>query len=276
MYVRPSPTGAPRASIILCTTRADSYATCVASLDAQTEVNYELITLDEIGPLARIRNQGLRAATAPVVCFIDDDTVVPPTWLRGVLAGFERGPRIVGVSGPAIIPLAARHHRDLFRYRQLLQLYRCLFLDGDHQPGSISRAGAAATSSADEDCNYEGVVDYLEACNMSFRRDALNAVGGFDEAYRDLGEWCEPDLCYRLRAADPTVQCYFTPTAALIHRPALGAATLRRRQTRSRLANYRLFARRWVRPCWQHTLYTAFMGTYYASLECRRALSYAP
>lgn len=269
MDIRPSPHDPPLASVLVCTTRPESYAALVASLAHQTEVNYELITIPELGPLAALRNQGLRVARAPVVCVIDDDTVLPPGWLAGVLDTLRRHPEAVGVSGPAIIPPAWRIHRALFRHRGLQHLYTFLFLDGNRIPGTISRAGAPTTCAAEATCAYEGPVAFLEACNMSFRTDALRRVGGFDERYLALGEFSEPDVAYRLRALDPRAVCWFTPQARLDHHPAGGVATLRRRETRTRLANYHLFAAQWVQPCWRHTAYRAFLRTYYALLGWR-------
>ena len=250
----------------MCTTRRESYQALVTSLARQTEDNYELLTIPERGPLAALRNQGLRAAHAPVVCFIDDDTICPPTWLSGVLDAFRR-PAVVGVSGPAIITDYWRRNRHLFRYPALLDLYGRLFLDGNCVPGHLCRSGAPTTVSADTTCTYEGPVDFLEACNMAYKTDALKGIGGFDEAYRALGEWSEPDCAYRLRAAAPGTYCYFTPAARLFHQPARGVATLRRRHTTTRYRNYSLFAARWVKPCWRHTAYRAFLRTYFAAVE---------
>ena len=256
-----------------CTTRPESYGAFLASLKRQTEGRYELITIDDLGPLAALRNHGLRLAVAPVVCFLDDDTVLPPTWLRAVLDAFRQHPEAAGVSGPAIITAYWRGNRDLFRYPLLLRGYQHLFLDGNRRPGHITRAGAATTLACDEDCTYTGEVDYLEACNMSWRTSIVRDLGGFDEAFSDLGEWCEPDLARRVRQAHPGLVCYFTPAAALFHQPATGHATLRRRATATRLANYLLYASRWVKPHWRATAYRVFLRTYFAYVECQRLLS---
>ena len=259
----------PSASIIVCTTRPESYQALVASLQRQTEQAYELITIRERGPLAALRNDGLRRVHAPVVCVIDDDTVCPPTWLAGLLRVFEQHPEVVGVSGPAIIPAHWRANRHLFRYPWLTRLYTACFLDRDRRqrPGTVCRSGAVTLVSADADCTYEGPVDYLEACNMAFRTDALRAVGGFDEAYTELAEWCEPDVCFRLRALYPGRVCWFTPAARLYHQPARGGATVRRRKTRSRLANVLLFQARWVPPSWRRDAYQTFLRAYFLMVE---------
>ena len=102
---------------------------------------------------------------------------------------------------------------------------------------------------------------------MAFRTEALRAVGGFDEGFEKLGEWCEPDVAYRLREHYLGSQLWFTPRAALFHQPSQQGVYRQRFQTRTRMANYLRFAKRWVRPCWQHTLYKLFLRVYFAHLE---------
>lgn len=256
----------PKASLVICTTRPDAYATLMRSLHDQTEQDFEVITIDERGPLARLRNQGVARAQASVVCVIDDDTVCPPGWLAGVLDTFRRYPDVVGVSGPAIIPGEFRSNRQLFRSQLLTWGYERLFVDHPNVPGHVSQSGAVTLASASPTCAYEGPVDYLEACNMSWRTAALRGIGGFDEAYGDLGEWSEPDVAYRLRR-HLVGTCHFTPAAALYHCPSRGGATVRRKSTRSRLDNLRLFHARWVPDTWRSRAYRAFVATYFAALE---------
>lgn len=252
----------PKVSVVVCTyNRPDSYAALLASLVRQTEVNYELITITERGSLAQLRNRGLSRAHGAVVAFLDDDVVCPNEWLAGVLEAF-RTPTVNGVTGPAIITPYFRRHRDLFRYPGLKHFHDYLFTESQ-RPGVLSKAGTFNTLAAEEDCAYQGTVDYLEACNMSFRTEALRKIGGFDVAYGGIGDWSEPDACFRLRS---TVggKLWFTPRARLFHQPAIGGATLfRRGDARQRLANYSLFARRWVQPHWRHTLYRIFLTIYY-------------
>ena len=265
---------APKASVVVCTwNRPDSLARCLASLKQQTEQRYELILRPERGPLAVIRNRGLSVARGPVVCFIDDDTVCPPGWLAGVLAGFRHGADVIGVSGPAIIPEASRQHRDLYRWHGLRLCYERIFIDRPDLPGHISRSGAPTLASSDATNRYTGPVTYLEACNMSFRTNELRAVGGFDEGFQDLAEWCEPDVCFRLRQAFPGSVCWYSHAAGLRHEPSPAGATALRRGTGSRLANYQRFAERWVPPSPASRRYRTFLRTYYRWLDLQSFLA---
>jgi len=113
-----------------------------------------------------------------------------------------------------------------------------------------------------ETCSFEGQVHFLEACNMAYRKEAFEAIGGFDESYKGCGDWSEPDLSFRIRKAGKML--WFTPEARMYHFPSpTGPYKSIRRQSNIRLENYLRFARQWVKPCWQHSLYLNFLKGYY-------------
>jgi len=127
----------------------------------------------------------------------------------------------------------------------------------------FTKSGAWTTGACNESCRYEGEVEFLEACNMSYRRDVFEQVGGFDEAYKGIGDWSEPDLSFRLRKLGGRL--LFVQGAKLYHLPSrTGAYKKRRGDSRNRLDNYYLFSKRWIKPYWKHTLYKLFLVTYYA------------
>ena len=234
----------------------------MASLRRQTVDAYEVITIRERGPLAQLRNAGLRRARAPVVCIIDDDTVCPPRWLAGVLGTFQRT-GATGVTGPCYVTPYWRGNRDLYRFPTLRRIHDQLFVEPESRPGHLTPAGTFNPCAADASCTYEGEVQFLEACNMSYKREALLQVGGFDESFSDLGEWSEPDCHLRMRALLGAT-FYFAQAAALFHQPARSGATLRRRRSGTRYTNYQLFAHRHVQPHWRATLYSGFLRAYFA------------
>ena len=257
----------PLASVVIPTLeRHQELESCLRSLDAQTEQRFERIILRERGALAVLRNEGLRQARAPVVCFIDDDVVCSPTWLSSLLRVFRESPQIVGVTGPAIIPESFRPNRDIYRFRNLTWAYTTLFVYPEYRPGYLTSAGTFVPT---PDYSYQGSVQFLEACNMSFKTEALKAVGGFDEAYGGIGDWSEPDCAFRLRQHYGDRSLWFSPSVRLEHRPSRGGAYLFRDQdARQRLDNYRLFAKRWVAPTVRNRLYRGFLTTYYTWKQC--------
>jgi cellulose synthase/poly-beta-1,6-N-acetylglucosamine synthase-like glycosyltransferase len=122
-----------------------------------------VVALDAARPCAAAgRNAGWRTARAPVVLFLDGDTVVDPRFVVDSLPEF---------SDPAVAVVWG-HRRELAPRASLYN--RALDLDWVYRPGPAELCGGDAL----------------------VRRDALAAVDGFDETLI-AGE--EPDLCRRLR-----------------------------------------------------------------------------
>lgn len=254
-----------KASIIIPSYgRSESLKTCLKSLEAQTEQHFETIIEVEKGALASIRNKGARRAKGPVLIFIDDDVITTPRWFESILKSFNMGYRVGGVSGPAIITNDYRVNRDLFKYKVIKRLYDYAFLEGKARlPGHFTKSGTWTTGACDETCNYNGKVDYLEACNMAVRRDLFKLVGGFDEEYKGVGDWSEPDLAFKLRKRK--YELIFNSDAKLYHCPSTnGAYKFRLEDAKNRMNNYLLFSKRWIKPHWRHSLYKLFLRSYYA------------
>lgn len=109
------------------------------------------------------RNAGWRAARAPLILFLDGDTVLAPDFVASGWAAFE-DPAVAVVWG---------HRRELHPQASIYN--RVLDLDWIYPPGPSEFCGGDAL----------------------MRRAALAQVGGFDETLI-AGE--EPELCRRLRA----------------------------------------------------------------------------
>ena len=161
--------------------------------------------------LAEARNSGVQAATAPVVAFVDDDVETNPDWAERLLAAYGDG--VLGVGG-LVIPSAPPSviGRYLERNNPLEPLEADLG-DSEALPYRLAlylrrQWGGGRPSGRRE-------VYALVGANMSFRRDALLAVGGFDPRFTFGAE--ELDLCRRISAAHPDEHFLLEPDALVVH-----------------------------------------------------------
>jgi glycosyltransferase involved in cell wall biosynthesis len=116
----------------------------------------DLTVVPSTGPrgLSGARNTGLALATGSIVAFIDDDAVAHETWLEALAEGYAAD-SVLGVGG-FIAPLWQ-----------------------DKRPGWFPEEFDWVLG-----CTYRGMLEgarvrNLIGANMSFRRDVLEAVGGF-------------------------------------------------------------------------------------------------
>ncbi len=161
--------------------------------------------------LAAARNSGLRAASAPIVAFVDDDCEPEPEWAQRLLACYAEG--VIGVGGP-VVPVAPdgfmagylRRHNPLTPLE--LDLARSDHL-GYRFLLYLRRQWAAGEARGQRD------VYAFVGANMSFRRQAVIDAGWFDERFRFGAE--EGDVCRRLGRLFPPCRLVFTPHARVVH-----------------------------------------------------------
>jgi GT2 family glycosyltransferase len=116
---------------------------------------------------SRARNRGAATARAELLAFTDADCVASTGWLEGFLACEDECPLRAG-------PVLSRTGDP----PNLVERYEALWRFG--QEAWVSQ-GWAATA------------------NLCVQREAFDAIGGFDPAYRHIGE--DVDLCVRARRA---------------------------------------------------------------------------
>ena len=251
-------------SIVICTYgRPESLNDTLESLTKQTYRDFEVLLVTEKGNLSELRDKGLRSSCGDVICFIDDDVYCPPTWLESVTKSFREG--VVGVTGPTWITKDYRQNRDIIKYKGLRKAHDAFF-GVPSRPGHLSETGAPSMASNDEDCEYEGSVQYLECCNMSVKRKEALDVGGFDSIYTKTAEWCEVDLSLKLSKKG---QFMFSQHAALYHRPSKAGVYKFRLQTSHRWKNFITFQKRWVKSSPLTYIYRGFIWTYFKMKDLR-------
>jgi glycosyltransferase involved in cell wall biosynthesis len=161
--------------------------------------------------LAAARNSGLRAASAPIVAFTDDDCEPEPEWARQLIAGYREG--VTGVGGP-VVPQAPGGFMAgyLERHNPLRPLE--LTLAKSNNLGYRFYLYLRQQCTVGEARGQRDLYAFVGA-NMSFRRQAVIDAGWFDERFRFGAE--ELDLCRTLAQAFPPARLVFTPEARVVH-----------------------------------------------------------
>jgi GT2 family glycosyltransferase len=199
---------------------------------------------------AQACNQGLRATTAPCVLFLNPDATVSAGAVEalaarldadddvGVVGPLTRDPdgTIQVSTGPDLTPAAEWRQRSLVR--------------------AVRSRRPEALREADARHSREHEPAWVSGACLMARRQALEAVGGFDEAFFLYEE--DADLCRRLRGAGWRV--VFTPAAEVRHR--LGRS-MARAPERARLEYHRshlLYYRKHNGPLARGALRLALIG----------------
>jgi GT2 family glycosyltransferase len=193
-------TAAPVSVIIVSRHRAEALKRCVTGIDQLDHPNFELVVVADPAGLAALgegpfkavpyddpnisaaRNLGLDAAAGEVVAFIDDDAVPEPTWLSRLVSPFaDPG---VGAAGGFV-----RGRNGISFQWRAMEVDR---LGQDHPLEVATDRVTIRAGGADRAVKTQGT-------NCAFRRAALAAIGGFDEALHFYLD--EADVNLRLAAA---------------------------------------------------------------------------
>lgn len=197
---------------------AGSLPALLASLEAQTlaRERFEVIVVDNasrdrtaaialsrgavvvtepVPNRSRARNRGIAAARAARIAFTDADCVAAEGWLEALL-GCTGAPL---VAGPVVTTVNA-------------------------SPNSVERL-EQRWRFAQEHWVQQG---WAATANLCVERSALDAIGGFDPAYLQIGE--DADLCLRARAAG--FELGFCPGAEVRHEAEASIAPMLKRAFR--------------------------------------------
>lgn len=216
----------PSVAVVIVTfNRPDRVVDCLTHLRGQTVLPDRIIVVDSSAdartealvrefpdviyvrcPLGRghtpeARAIGYSLTTEEVVAFLDDDANAHPDWLEQLLARYEDRD-IAGVGGTALNGVPGERGDGLGSIGLLLP------------DGRLTGHFAA-------DPGKDVEVDHLLGANMSFRRSAIEEVGGIHGGYPGTCIREESDLALRLRKLGRRL--VYTPAAVVDHLPGVYA-----------------------------------------------------
>jgi GT2 family glycosyltransferase len=153
---------------------------------------FRMITTANQG-ISAARNEGMRAATGEIIAYIDSDAKADPDWLTYLAATYANSD-MIAVGGPNPVP------------REDSWVSKCVF----RSPGGPTQVMLDDQSA-----------EHIPGCNMSFRKWALEEIGGFDPIYTKAGD--DVDVCWRL--IERGYRIGFSPSAVVWHhrRPSVTA-----------------------------------------------------
>lgn len=211
--------------VIVSQGRPEHLARCLESLRNQTYPSFEVIVVADGVPasfandvryvpfqkqnIAAARNLGINNSAADIIAFCDDDAIPDPPWLERLIEPFAN-PKIGSTTG------FTRGRNGISRQWGAMRFDRA----GNDVPFQVDEAKPVTVFPADIDTPIK-----LLGTNMAFRKSALAAVGGFDEAFHFFLE--DTDIKLRLDVAN--WDCAIVPAAQVHHR---FAASPRRKSNR--------------------------------------------
>lgn len=225
-------------SVIVCTkNRPVDLAECLKSLKKQDYSPFEIIVVDNdaagtakgvagrfgvryvtapLKPnLPYARNVGLAAAKGEIVIYCDDDIEAYGGWLSALVSSYGEGVGAVG--GQVVLPEnSGLMEEELAKAKGLKRLALGLL------SVLIDYRGRGKVTNSGQVTGFYGIsavqeVDHLQGCNMSFRKELLEKVGGFDDAqgegypFRD-----DTDACVRVKRLG--VKILLNPDAEVFHK----------------------------------------------------------
>lgn len=165
----------------------------------QNKFLIELGIVDKPGVIFA-ENKALDLASGDIICFADDDAVIPLHWVETVRNHFLQAPKLAGVGGPDFI----LNHGDKNYRKTVLEVgkikwYGKVVGNHHHMVSKVMR------------------VDVLKGVNMSFRRSYVKHLDTNlqSEHHAGNGSHWELDLCFHV--AKLGGEMIFDPALDVIH-----------------------------------------------------------
>jgi glucosyl-dolichyl phosphate glucuronosyltransferase len=149
--------------------------------------------LEEQKGLSFARNRGISEAEAPIICYVDDDVILPPSFLQEIATFFDQHTDAVGLGGK-VIP----------KY------------ENGNEPEWMNKYLNGFVGKVDYGINilqYNKKMKYPAGCNMTYRKDILLRVGGFNNELTFRSD--DKYIFYKVKNISNKI--YYVPKVWLYH-----------------------------------------------------------
>ncbi|HEX5386999.1 MAG TPA: glycosyltransferase family 2 protein [Gemmatimonadales bacterium] len=186
-------------------------------------------------------NQAVARTATPYVLLVNGDTLVAPGALDALADYLDAHPR-VGVLGPRLRNADGTLQPSCYPFLGTVQSWL--------EKTALGRAAARVPGLRDRVLLVNSghdrarAVPWVMGAALALRREAFDAIGGFDESFFMYAE--EVDLCRRLRNAGWEV--HFAPVTDVVHRGGASTAPIRGAMALERVRSATRFYRRHYSP----------------------------
>lgn len=143
--------------------------------------------------LSFARNRGVVEANAPVISYVDDDVILPPSFLQEMVAFFDQYNDAAGAGGK-VIPKYENDTEPRWMNKYL--------------NGFVGKVDYGNTI-----LQYTDEMKYPAGCNMTYRKDILLQAGGFNNELTFRSD--DKYIFYKVKSISDKI--YYVPNAWLYH-----------------------------------------------------------
>jgi cellulose synthase/poly-beta-1,6-N-acetylglucosamine synthase-like glycosyltransferase len=165
--------------------------------ELQKTYSFHLLKNEKINAAAG-RNRGMEQAKGELIAFVDADAIPKKDWLSHIKLVFDaHDETIAGVGGPDLLP------------KNSSEKEQCI---GLVMTSPLARGGKLNPSTQHSLSEKEKSVGHIPTCNLCLRKQVLEEMNGFDEAFvkgQDL------ELNHRIKKAGYTL--LYSPRVKVVH-----------------------------------------------------------
>jgi len=183
-----------------------------------------ILNSDNFG-FAKGNNQGIKAASGCYIIFMNNDVFVTPNWLNNLIICLESNHKIGIVGAKLVYP----------RIRKIQ--HAGIVFSPNGKPFHIHRY----RNTTNKNVNTKRTFNAVTAALMLIKKDLLDELGGFDEAYK-IGSYEDVDLCLRARLKDFLI--LYCPQSEAIHYEFTSSRQFKEFNQIAK-ANFKIFLEKW-------------------------------